>query len=431
MRTILSLFFLVLQFAVFAKGQNAALKLRLALEKEFPGIMIKPLDSKPGYKLCWELTIRQKLDHWDSSSAEFPQKIYLYHKSFKSANVLVTEGYNIADRIYEPTMILEANQISVEYRFFGESRPDTLDWKFLNHKQALEDFHQIRKRLGKIYKKSWLVTGISKGGTTASLYGLTYPKDIRASVVYVAPFVLQQEDPRTIDHYQNKVGDADCRNKVRQFQRNLLQHRQEIVRKLDSLEKRDQVFFPMEKNKVIDFTAMEYPFSFWQWGFACSEIPDSTADAQAIFDHIEEVVDFNYYDNNSCKEFLPAYYQFMTEFGYYGFDTSGISDLLHYKQLSNLEFCPRDADLTYLGAYMNAMYEKAKHHSKNTVFIYGALDTWTSCAINPSPKTNVMKMVKYNGGHRTRIRDFAESDKQLIYSALEKWMKCKTKPLPY
>jgi pimeloyl-ACP methyl ester carboxylesterase len=431
MNWILSICLIAFQFNAIAKGGNAVLKLRLALEKEFPGIIINQLESKPGYKICWELIIRQKLDHWDPSSADFPQKIYIYHKSFKQPNVLVTEGYNIADRIYEPSLILEANQFSVEYRFFGDSKPDSIHWNLLNHKQALEDFHVIRKRLGKIYKKNWLITGISKGGTTASLYALTYPKDINASVVYVAPFVLQQEDPRTIDHYRNKVSTAECRKKVKVFQRNLLKHREEIVVKLKELEERDKVYFPMDKNKVIDFTAMEYPFSFWQWGFGCKEIPDSSANAQVIFDHIEEVVDFNYYDNNSCREFLPAYYQFMTEYGYYGFDTSGISDLLQYKHLSNLEFCPKDVDLSYNGAYMNAMYEKAIHKSKNTIFIYGGLDTWTSCAIQPSPETNVIKMVKYNGGHRTRIRDFDESDRQIMYSAIQKWMKGKIKPLAY
>jgi len=39
--------------------------------------------------------------------------------------------------------------------------------------------------------------------------------------------------------------------------------------------------------------------------------------------------------------------------------------------------------------------------------------------------------VKANGGHRTRIRDFSAAEKQIIYSALQKWTKHKTKELPY
>ncbi len=422
---------LFLQLSLFAKESNDESKLKSLLEKKFPGVIIKTMEKRDGYKFCWELIIIQKLDHWDEKSEVFPQKILLYHKSFKNPNVLVTEGYNVIDRIYEATMILDANQFSVEYRFFGDSHPAKLNWKLLNHKQALEDLHSIKTKLAEIYKKSWVATGISKGGTTTALYSLTYPKDVKASVAYVAPFVLEQEDKRTVDHYQNKVSTPNCRQKVKDFQRNLLNHRNELKVMLTDLEKRDEVVFQMDKDKVIDFTALEYPFSFWQWGFGCEEIPDKNANAQTIYEHIEEVVDFNYYDNKSCTEFLPAYYQFMTEYGYYGFDTTGISDLLVYPQLSNLEFCPKDADLTYHGEYLNEMHQRAIHESKNIIYIYGGLDTWTSCAINPSPETNAIKLVKWDGGHRTRIRDFSNSEKQMVYNTLKKWTRHKTKALPY
>lgn len=423
--------FVFLNLIALGKGKSDELKLKALLEKEFPGIAIKSNEPRDGYEFCWELTINQKLDHWNDQSGFFSQKILLYHKSFKNPNVLVTEGYTAIDRIYEASMILDANQFSVEYRFFGNSRPETIDWKLLNHKQALEDLHSIKTKLAKIYKKNWVVTGISKGGTTTALYSLTYPKDVKASIAYVAPFVLEQEDKRTVEHYRNKVSTPECRQKVRDFQRNLLSHRNELKVMLTELEKRDEVVFQIDKDKVIDFTAMEYPFSFWQWGFGCAEIPDQSANAQVIFDHIEEVVDFNYYDNKSCAEFLPAYYQFMTEYGYYGFDTTGISDLLVYPHLSNLEFCPKDADLNYHGDYIKEMQLKAIHESKNIIYIYGGMDTWTSCGIEPSPETNAIRLVKYDGGHRTRIRDFSDSEKRIVYAALKKWTKCKTKALPY
>lgn len=416
---------------LFAHLSSDATKLKSLLQKAFPGITIKENEKRDGYAFCWELIIQQKMDHWNDASGTFPQKILLYHKSFKNPNVLVTEGYSVIDRIYESSMILDANQFSVEYRFFGDSRPGKIDWRLLNHKQALEDLHVIQSRLSRIYKKNWVTTGISKGGTTTVLYSLTYPDDVSATVAYVAPFILEQEDKRTIDHYQNKVSTPECRQKVRDFQRALLKHREELKPMLVELEKRDEVYFVFDKDKVIDFTAMEYPFSFWQWGFGCNEIPAADVDAKAIFDHIEEVVDFNYYDNKTCTEFLPAYFQFMTEYGYYGFDTTGISDLLVYPYLSNLEFCPKDANLSYSGDYMRMMTEKAIRECRNTIFIYGELDTWTSCAFNPAPGSDVMKYIKSGGGHRTRMRDFSEGEKQSMYAALKKWTKNKVKPLPY
>lgn len=79
---------------------------------------------------------------------------------------------------------------------------------------------------------------------------------------------------------------------------------------------------------------------------------------------------------------------------------------------------------------MKTMHEKATHESRNILYIYGGLDTWTSCAVNPDPKTNALKYVKYNGGHRTRIRDFGDADKQQMLKALKKWTGCKTNSLP-
>ncbi len=421
----------VLSISVYANKKTDAELLRLFLNENFPGVQIVDLGSKENYPIFWELTIQQKLDHKDPSKGSFPQKILLYHHSFKKPNVLVTEGYAVADRIYEASMILDANQFSVEYRFFGTSRPQQIDWRLLNHEQAMEDLHSIKTLFSQMYKKAWVATGISKGGTTAALYSLTYPQDLKASIAYVAPFPLAQEDPRTIQHYQSKVGSPECRLRVREFQRNLLMHRQELVNMLSEMEQRDGIIFDLDKNRIIDFAAMEYPFSFWQWGFACNEIPGNNASAKVIFEHIEEVIDFNYYDRTSCTESLPAYYQFMTEFGYYGFDTTGVSDLLVNKQLSNLEFCPKDADLTYHGDYMKRMHDKAIYESQHILYIYGGLDTWTSCAVNPDPNTSSLKYVKYNGGHRTRIRDFGETDKQAMLKQLKKWTGSKTYPLPY
>lgn len=430
---LLSLLFLFVFYtdALHANNASDSIKLYRQLNKAFPGIFIQSMPAQQPFTFVWELKIKQAIDHWNPGSDFFEQRIYLYHRGFKKPNVLVTEGYKINDRIYEPTLILDANQISVEYRFFGESRPETIPWKFLNHKQALQDYAVIQKGMQTLYKKNWLVTGISKGGTTAALYSLSYPELVNASMAYVAPFVTEQEDKRTIDHYTKWVGTPECRQKVKNLQRILLKYRSQLKPMLADLEKRDQVKFDMDLDKVIDYSALEYPFSFWQWGFGCKDIPNENATVEEVFDHIEEVVDFNYYDNKSFAQYLPAYYQFMTEYGYYGFDTTGVGDLLIYSHFTNLEFCPKDAELKYDGTYMREMLEKATHQSKNIIYIYGALDTWTSCAVHPSPTTNALKLVKYNGGHRTRLRDFSKSEKEQVYKLLRKWMRSPVEALPY
>jgi len=427
------LWILIFAFSTEANGRSGGDSARLhrQLLKAFPGLALEASAPQSPFRHVWKLTIRQNLDHNDPGAGTFPQCIYLYHRGYSAPNVLATEGYKLSDRIYEATSILDANQFSVEHRFFGDSRPDSIPWMLLRQPQALEDLRMVQSRLGKIYRKSWTATGASKGGTQAALYSLTYPGAVQATVAYVAPFVLEQEDPRTIAHYKEKVGTPECRQRVFNFQRTLLKQREALKPMLLELSVRDGVDFFLEPDRIIDYAAVEYPFSFWQWGFGCEEIPGDDASAEEVFDHVETVVDFNYYDKPTCSLLMPAYYQFMTEFGYYGFDTTGLSDLLVTGPLTNLEFCPKEADLRYDGTYMREMYQRATRESRNIIYIYGALDTWTACAVDPGPDGNAIKLVRFNGGHRTRIRDFATHDRNRIYKALHKWTRARTHPLPY
>lgn len=424
----ITLIILSISLVNFMYGQDDHVILKQKLEKAFPGIVIKEKKCPLDYLFSWELHIPQYLNHKQKSQGGFRQLIYLYHKGFKNPNVMVTEGYNIADRIYEPSIILNANQFSVEYRFCGKSTPQSIPWSLLNHEQAMKDLCYIQKRLSKIYKESWTVTGVSKGGTTAALYALTYPKKVKATVAYVAPFVLAQEDYRTIEHYTKKVSTSECRQQVLNFQRAILQNREALISMIDSLAIRDNVKFPIGSQRVLEYASMEFPFTFWQWGYKCSDLISVHSSPKEIFNYVEKVVDFNYYDDKTVKQFEPAFYQFMTEFGYYDFDTTGLSDLLIYeKNPTNLTFCPKGVDINYNPAYLLKMTDKAIHNGKNIIYIYGEVDTWTACAVTPSSKTNCKKYVAPEQGHRVRIRNLSNDQKREIYQSLEKWTGSKTK----
>ncbi|OYT16326.1 MAG: hypothetical protein B7C24_08305 [Bacteroidetes bacterium 4572_77] len=99
-------------------------------------VSYEKIKDHKAYEL-YELHIKQPIDHADTSKGFFHQKVYLSHKSFASPTVIVTSGYDV-NQIYnsELTSLLEANQILVEHRYFGESMPDSMDYRFLNLKQA-------------------------------------------------------------------------------------------------------------------------------------------------------------------------------------------------------------------------------------------------------------------------------------------------------
>ena len=152
----------------------------------------------------------------------------------------------------------------------------------MTQEQGLEDFYFIQKKLKKLYSKKWCATGISKGGTTCVLYKMKYPRMLDAVVSYVGPFANAQEDKRTIEHYTSKVGTAACRKKIKDFQIHILQNRAALIPKLDSLAVEENTSFPIGVNRVIDYAAAEYPFSFWQWGFSCDEVPSYNSSVEEM-----------------------------------------------------------------------------------------------------------------------------------------------------
>lgn len=101
---------------------------------------------------------------------------------------MATEGYKaFRRRVYEPTKLLNANQVTVEHRYYGSSVPYSIDYRYLNMKQATADLHKIKQLFSSIYKGKWISTGRSKGGVTTIFYRFFYPNDVDVSIPYVAP----------------------------------------------------------------------------------------------------------------------------------------------------------------------------------------------------------------------------------------------------
>ena len=138
---------------------------------ELPDLIFKKTTTTTALETVYQLKVKQPIDHTNPSKGFFYQKVYLTHKGFDRPTVIITEGYDRdQNRIYELTELLNANQLDVEHRFFGESMPEPLDYQYLNLKQATADLHHIRQLFSNIYTKKWISTGISKGGATTIFY---------------------------------------------------------------------------------------------------------------------------------------------------------------------------------------------------------------------------------------------------------------------
>lgn len=157
-----------------------------------PGVSgVKRLES-PNFNDKYVLYFQQPLDHKNPSAGSFTQRVYLMNVSFSRPTVIVTEGYGAAyasNPRYrdELSRLFETNIVFVEHRYFLESTPKPLEWKYLTAENSAYDLHKIKKAFEQFYKGKWIATGVSKGGQTALIYRAFFPDDVDITVPYVAP----------------------------------------------------------------------------------------------------------------------------------------------------------------------------------------------------------------------------------------------------
>ena len=423
------LFFILIAQLLLIGNLSAKKDILSVLKKHLPDAQITELETSDHFKKELEILLPQRLDHFGNSLEKFQQRIFLYHYDFKAPVVYVTEGYSARQRHYELSEILMANQITVEYRYFGKSKPTNYDYTYLTNDQAMEDLHRIRKLLGKIYKKEWISTGISKGGTTCLVYKSKYPKDVKVAVPYVAPLAKSQTDKRC-DEAILSNGTPECRKKLEDFQHLALDRRDQMIAKLDSMAITDSITFNrIGTAAAFEYAVLEFTFSFWQWGHDCDAIGTDIS-VDSTFKTINKIVGFDFYSDATCDYFEPSYYQFLKENGYYSFIHEPFAGKLKtLKRYDNIPFGPQHMDLSMDHDYLKYVRVWLYHNGDKIIHIQGALDPWGACGMIEVEGQDALHMTKEGGAHRTRISSFDREDQQIIYDTLDRWLKAKVHPL--
>jgi hypothetical protein len=393
------------------------------LENLFPTAEITEMEAKDHFTKAFQIVLDEPLDHENYAAGTFKHYVYLSHIDTKMPTVLITEGYDAKPRTYELSKIFKGNQVQVEYRFYGKSRPDTIPWQYLKNNQAIEDYHNLVTKLKRLYTGKWISTGISKGGETVLIYKSKYPWDVNVSVPYVAPLINALEDNRTEEHIKT-IGNDSCRVKIAEFQRAVLKNRETVLSEIANYATANKMSFKeLSPEEALEYAVLEFPFSFWQWGGNCNDIPTENASAKSMFNYINEIVGIGFYNDQTFNDLLPSYYQHLTELGYYGFDTTPVQDLLkivHHP--TNKRFAPKNVDLTYSPNYINEVRDFVENKGNKILYIYGEYDTWGACAPSPKAHVNALKMILKEGSHKTRIKDFSAADQKLIYDKLQNWL---------
>ncbi len=407
--------------AMVALGQS--LEQRLF---DLPDVTFKRIEAPQGFSEAWELRVRQPVDHTDPSKGYFYQRVFLSHRGFDRPTVIVTEGYNRShNRIYEPTELLQANQLDVEHRYFGASVPDSLDYTWLTLEQATADLHHIRELFGRIYSGKWVSTGISKGGQTTIFYRYFYPDDVDVSIPYVAPLNLEYEDTRIYD-FLDTIGSDECRKKIYELQVRLLKNRDKVLPLLRWYALGAKLEFTyLTLEEAFEYAVLEYPFSFWQWGFSCEDIPDGK-ELEADLKHLMDVVGIAFYSDRDIEAYASHYYQAATQMGYYGYKTEPFARWLKALPVQphpHAAFVPGKMKVTFDGTLVRKVYDWLAEHGNRFIYLYGATDTWSATRVPESDKVDSVWFILEGKDHRTcRIRNMTEEERSKLVETLERWL---------
>ena len=391
-----------------------------------PEISFEEIESDK--KTTYELKIKQPLDHTDSSKGYFYQRVILTHYSFIKPVVLAIEGYAIyAPHQYELVTLLLGNQINVEHRFFGQSLPDSLNYKYLTLAQASADLHHIHELFKDLYNKDWISTGISKGGTSSLFYKYYYPDDVSACVAYVAPLAQGVEDQR-VYHFLDTVGSSLCRNKIFDYQLSLLRNSKKILPVLKKLYiNKGYSFNYLSIEEAFEYSVLEFSFAFWQYGKSCNHIPVDYKNMQKSIEYYLSTNPLFLFSDQGIEYYSSHYYQAGTEMGYYGYNINPLKK--HIKFISTNKnpsaiFSPKKIKLSYNQQITNDFKSWLENEGNNIIYLYGKVDTWSACAIYPSKNVNSIVFFLDNKHHgNTNVSEMTICQREDFMKYLYSWIK--------
>ena len=376
------------------------------------------------YSLEYKLAIKQPVDHDDTSKGFFYQHLQLLHKNFSKPMVMETEGYNGRPPVSELQTILDCNDIDIEFRYFNQSKPDSLDWQYCTFEQATADLHHINQVFRSLYHSKWISTGISRGGETTLIYRYFYPDDVDLSVPYVAPMPNDIEDKR-IYAFLDTAGGPSCVQKIRNLQIFLLQHEKEAIQKIPLPERQLHYSAVGGVGQAFEYTVLEYPFSFWQISMLKEKDIPTDANLDSYLESVYKV--FGSYIANFSDEQNEGYntHYYMTwQTGYYGYDITPFKKYLHYFTTTNPTSAILPPDIprhSYDPGFEKKINARLATSGNNILYIYGGRDTWTACEEDFTNKVNAKRFTIPGANHYyARIKNMPPEMQQEFGDVLKK-----------
>lgn len=422
---------LVVATAVAGCGDN------LAGPSPVPGDLLEQLGAIPGVTAMQEPTgtpgfsyvvlwFTQPVDHADPAGPTFQQRVSLLHRDWRAPMVVHTSGYwdYYRDTPVELTRLLTGNQISIEHRFFGDSRPEPADWSKLTIEQMAHDQHVIIDALRTIYPGAFLTTGGSKGGMTAIYHRRFHPDDVEGTVPYVAPLSLGAPDPRYAP-FLDTLGPAACRQAVRQVATELLANRRAMVeaRAAAQAELDGSQYTRIGLAPAVESAIVSLEWAFWQYAGvqACGAVPAPTAADDELWQFLAWISPPSDSDDRQLAAFDAYYYQAFAQLGYPDGGATYLDPYLMFTDADYAAILPTAAPAYDGGAAMRDVDGWVQQEGDRLLFVYGEWDPWTGGKFELGQATDSARFIQAQGSHAAKLAGLATADAAAAYVRLEAW----------
>lgn len=377
----------------------------------------------------YEIWFEQPIDYADLSKGTFKQKVYLGFENNTLPVFVELQGYGIyTEKAGELATHYNSNQLTIEHRYFNDSRPENIEWNTLTVENAAKDQANIIDAIrNAIYPTAkFITTGISKGCQTTMAHRRYYPENVDACVCYVGPLNYQREDPRVYEFLKN-VGTPEDRKKIASFQELCFENKAELLQILEKTAKKRGMTWEFGVEKALEYSILEYSFAFWQWGAKTENIPLQATNPQEIYNHLINIVGYGFFESKAVDNLQPYFWAALTEQGIYGYETAPFKKYLGTDEVYKFDWAfPDGISKDYNLKPMQEIKSFLDTDAQKMIFIYGEYDAWSATAVelkDGSQNRDMYKFVKSKGDHRTRIKSFTKAEQEKIYAIIDSWLK--------
>lgn len=430
------------------------------------------------YARKYLLTFEQPLDYKNPSAGTFPQRVVLGLKDDAMVNVLETQGYCLQDKQGLPftknapsdaDTCLGANDINIEHRFFGDSRPadmtntETKYWEYHTAENAANDYHRIYTTLAPLLGEKWVASGVSRGGEMTNVYGYFFPDDMDVYMPYVAPCMTGLQVKQFYENVYTTIGDdrfgkeeaKKRRDLLMSFQVELMKNKADILPYYEKyIANKGLTYQPQVKTDVLfDISVLEFAAQIWQydkWELLnqaggienVMAMPETTADEKAnkLIAELTLLITGQGPEDWSVNGVAwPYYVNAATTYGQYHYSFSYLREAMEKAGVANtLSVTPEMEDgllqslvfndaqrtaFTYDDTFVKALVNSVKTTTAKHLMIYGLSDPWYAVRIpDATDNPNVKIFVNPNQPHSAGIANMPEDMQADIIKVLREWL---------